>query len=151
MYQAGFGMIEIIAGVSILALSLAGIGAVAQRSLALSRQALQETQANFLLEEGAEVVRIFRDNAWVNISGLSTTTTYYLTYGSKWATSTSAVLVDGVFARTVHISDVYRDANDDIASSGTFDAGTRKITVALSWPNGFGTSTKSVEFYLADI
>lgn len=147
----GFGLIEIVVGVSILAVSLVGIGAVAQRSLALSRASLQETQANFLLEEGSEVVRFFRDTAWVNISGLSTTTTYYLTYGTKWATTTTLTKVDNVFTRSITVADVKRDVNDDIASSGTYDAGTKKISVTLSWPNGIATSTKTVQFYLTDI
>lgn len=140
-----------VVGISILSMSLVGIGAVAQRSLATSRQSLQETQANFLLEEGAEVMRFFRDQGFTNISGLSTTTTYYLTYGSSWATTTTANKVDGFFTRTITVADVKRDVNDDIASSGTTDVGTRKITVALSWPNSFATSTKTVQFYLTDI
>lgn len=147
----GFGLIEMVVGVSVLAISLVGIGAVAQRSLALSRQSLQETQANFLLEEGSEVVRFFRDTSWVNISGLSTTTAYYLSYSSRWATTTTASTIDGAFTRTVTLADVYRDGSDDIASSGTYDAGAKKITVTLSWLNGFGTSTKAVQFYLTDI
>ncbi|MBI2120992.1 MAG: hypothetical protein HYT94_05210 [Parcubacteria group bacterium] len=147
----GFGLIEMVVGVSVLAVSLVGIGAVAQRSLSLARQSLQETQANFLLEEGSEAVRFFRDTGWQNISGLSTTTTYYLAYGSAWATTTTANKVDNIFTRNFTVSDVKRDTNDDIASSGTYDAGTKKITVALSWSDGFGISTKAVQFYLTDI
>lgn len=147
----GFGLIEIVVGVSILAVSLVGIGTVAQRSLMLSRQALQETQANFLLEEGSEVVRFFRDTSWTNISNLSTTTTYYLTYGSAWATTTTPNKIDGIFTRSVTVTDVKRDVNDDIASSGTYDAGTKKINIALSWLNGIAVSNKTVQFYLTDI
>jgi prepilin-type N-terminal cleavage/methylation domain-containing protein len=149
----GFGLIEMVVGISILAISLVGIGAVAQRSLMLSRQSLQETQASFLLEEGSEVMRLFRDTAWVNIGGLSTTTTYYLTYGSAWATTTTANKIDGIFTRSVTVADVKRDGNgnDDIVSSGVYDPGTKKITVTLSWMNGFATSTKTAQFYLTDI
>lgn len=150
--RGGFGLIEIVVGISVLSVSLVGIGAVAQRSLALSRQSLQETQANFLLEEGSEVMRLFRDQGFANISGLSTTTTYYLNYSAgKWGTTTSSVVVDGTFTRTIRTEDVYRDGSDDIASSGTLDPGTKKITVALSWPNGFSASTKRVQFYLTDL
>lgn len=149
--SGGFGLIEMVVGVSILAISLVGIGAVAQRSLMLSRQSLQETQANFLLEEGSEVVRFFRDTNWTNISKLSTTTTYYLTYGSAWATTTVANKVDGIFTRSVTVADVKRNGSDDIASSGTYDAGTKKITATISWQNGLATSTKTVQFYLTDI
>lgn len=140
-----------VVGISVLSISLVGVGAVAQRSLVLSRQSLQETQANFLLEEGSEVVRSFRDGGWVNISNLSTTTTYYLAYGSTWATTTTASTIDNIFTRTITVSDVKRDVNDDIAASGTSDSGTKKISVALSWSNGIATSTKTVQFYLTDI
>lgn len=149
--NTGFGLIEIVVGVSVLGISLVGIGAVAQRSVAISRQSLQETQANFLLEEGSEVMRFFRDQSFTNISKLSTTTTYYLTYGSAWATTTMANKVDNFFTRSITVSDVKRDANDDIASSGTYDSGTKKINVTLSWPNGFASSMKTVQFYLTDI
>lgn len=149
--SGGFGLIEMVVGISVLSISLVGIGAVAQRSLALSRQSLQETQANFLLEEGSEVVRSFRDKGWVNIGNLSTTTTYYLTYGSTWATTTTASKIDNTFTRTITVSDVTRDVNDDIAASGTYDSGTKKITVTLSWVSGFATSTKTVQMYLTDI
>lgn len=151
LHRRGFGLIEIVVGVSILSIFLVGIGSVAQRSLLASRLSLQETKANFLLEEGSEVMRFFRDTAWVNIGGLSTTTTYYLAYGSGWATTTTANKVDGIFTRTIAVADVKRDANDDIASTGTYDAGTKKITVTISWQNGLATSTKSVQFYLTDI
>lgn len=150
--SGGFGLIEMVVGVAILAISLVGIGAVAQRSIALSRQSLQETQANFLLEEGAEVMRFFRDSGWVNISNLSTTTTYYLTYTSGWATTTTPAQIDSIFTRSINVSDTKRDnSTQDIASSGTYDSGTKKISVTLSWPNGFATSTKMVQFYLTDI
>jgi type II secretory pathway pseudopilin PulG len=151
--KKGFGLIEIVVGVSLLGAVLVAIGSVAQRSLVVARLSLQETQANFLLEEGTEVMRIFRDTSWVNISGLSTTTTYYLTYSSgDWATTTTLTKVDGLFTRTVNVSDVARDANDDIVKTGgTVDTGTKKITVRLDWPTGYGTTTKAVEFYLTDI
>ena len=57
-------------------------------------------QAGFLLEEGVEVVKFFRDTSWLNISGLTAGTFYYLQFdGTKWATTSSNIFVGGVFER----------------------------------------------------
>ncbi len=148
----GFGLIEIVVSVSVLSLSLVGIATVVQRSLVMSRLGLQGAQANFLLEEGSEVMRFFRDKSFANISKLGTTTTYYLTFASgAWATTTTANTIDGIFTRKITVSDVRRDVNDDIASTGTYDSSTKKLTVILSWSGGVASSTKNVQFYLSDI
>ncbi len=152
--QSGFGLLEIVLGVSILALVLIGAMSVAQNSLRLNRQAIRESQAGFLTAEGAEALRAFRDDSWTNISGLAAGTTYHLTWnGTRWATTTTGLYIDGIFWRTAVVSNVNRDANDDIVTSGgTLDSGTRKIRVETAWrASGTGTSTKAIELYLADI
>jgi len=149
----GFALIEVIVGVSILAFCLLGIISVGQGFLRLSFQSFQVAQANFLLEEGAEVARAFRDTSWTNISGLNTSgTKYYLNYsGGKWATTTTPIVIDNVFYRYITASSVYRDGNDDIKPSGTLDDGTRKITVTATWKTSMGTTTRTVMEYLTNI
>ena len=47
--------------------------------------------------------------------------------------------------RKITLSDVYRNANMDIVSSGgTLDGKTRLITVSVSWSTGGTTTTKSI-------
>jgi len=152
--KKGFLLVEVIVGVSILAFCLLGIISVGQGFLRLSFQSFQGTQANFLLEEGAEVTRAFRDMGWGNISGLTAGTKYYLTYsGGKWATSTAVSKIDHVFYRYVTVSNVNRDDTtaDIVASGGTLDTETRKVTVNVSWLSSMGTSTKTAMLYLTNI
>ena len=52
----GFMMVEILIVISIIVVSVLAALAVAQKSIYLSRQSLHQSQAAFLLEEGAEAV-----------------------------------------------------------------------------------------------
>jgi len=145
-------MIEIIVAISIITVSIMAAMTVAQKSIYVSRQALHSTQAAFLLEEGAESVRVFRDNSWNNISVLTPGTNYYPTFSSgTWTLSTEANTI-GIFTRTVNMSNVNRDnTTKDIAAIGTNDPGTKLITVTVSWKEGGTTVTKTLKFYIINI
>lgn len=149
----GFGLIEIVVGSAILTVSLIAISGYFQKALQLNQDSGKTVQASFLLEEGIEVVKFFRDTSWLNISGLTAGTYYFIQFdGTKWATTTSNVFVDNVFERKLIINNVSRDANDDIVSSGgTEDADTKKVTVSVSWPGRNGTTTKLISTYLTNI
>lgn len=149
----GFGLIEIIVGSAILTLSLLAVSTYFQKSLQFNQDNKKIVQASFLLEEGIEVVKFFRDTSWSNISGLTADTSYFLNFdGVKWATSTSNVFVDNLFERKLVINNVSRNANDDIVSSGgTNDADTKKVTLSVSWKGRVGTTTKSISTYLTNI
>ena len=142
-------MIEIIVAVSIITVSILAAMAVTQKSVYVSRQAYHATQAAFLLEEGAEAVRIIRDNAWSNISSLTVGTNYYPTWaGGTWTLSQTANTVV-IFTRTVTLASVNRDdTTKDIASAGTNDPGTKLVTVTVSWIEGGTTINKTLQFYI---
>ncbi|MEK7139894.1 MAG: hypothetical protein AAB805_01060 [Patescibacteria group bacterium] len=148
----GFGVVEIVIGSALISLALIGLIASFQASLVASREAGRKLTATFLAEEGMEAARLMRDRSWTNISGLSTTTTYYLTFtGGTWATTTVSSQIFGTYYRTVRVSDVYRNGSQDIAASGTGDARTKKITADVSWQKRGATTTVSLSSYLADI
>lgn len=149
----GFGLIEIVIGSTILTISLIAISTYFQKSLQLSQDSGKIVQASFLLEEGVEAAKFFRDTSWQNISGLTAGASYFLQFdGTKWATTSSNIFVDGVFERKLVIDNVARDANDDIVSSGgTNDADTKKATVSVSWLGRNGTTTKSISTYITNI
>jgi len=148
----GFLLIEAIVASSIISISVIAAMQVSQKSIVVSRQAFHTAQAGFLLEEGAEAVRILRDNVWTNISGLTNGTSYYPTFsGSTWTLSTTPNTV-GVFTRTVSIASVNRDnTTQDISSSGTNDPRTKLVTVTVSWAERGTTITKTLQFYITDI
>ncbi len=109
-------------------------------------------QAAYLLEEGLEVLGYMRDTSWVNISRLSTTTTYYLTWsGTTWATTTVPQYVDNEFLRSISVTDIKRDASDDISNSGTYDPNAKQITATVSYYQGHATTTKSISTILTNL
>ncbi len=153
--KKGFTLLEILVGVSIITSSFMGILTVFDRLTKASRQMVELNQANFLLEEGLEVARIWRDNSWTNLSNWPDGTEYYLTWmGSGWATSTVNTFLDNKFERKVEVSAVSRDGSDDIippgGGGGTDDPGTKLVTMSVAWWNGVATTTKSASTYLTD-
>lgn len=149
----GFGLIEIIIGSAILTVSLVATSTYFQKTLQLNQDSGKTVQASFLLEEGIEAVKFFRDSSWTNISGLTAGTYYFLQFdGTKWATTSSNIFVDNAFERKFVLNNVSRDANDDIvASGGTNDPETKKVTVSVSWLGRNGTTTKTISTYITNI
>lgn len=148
----GFLMVEVVIATAIILISVLVAVNVASKSISSSKQAIHATEATFLLEEGAEAVRIARDNAWTNISGLNINTDYYPTFsGGTWTLSPAPNTV-GIFTRTVRIESVKRDAStNDISANGVDDPGTKLVTVNVSWSEGGVTISKTLSFYLSNI
>lgn len=144
--------VEILVAISIITASVLAMMAVSQKSVFITRQSFHSTQAAFLLEEGAEAVRIFRDNAWSNISSLTPSTDYYPAFsGGTWVLNSTPNTV-GIFTRTVSVSNVNRDdTSKDIAEIGTNDADTKLVTITVSWPEGGVTISKTLQFYIMNI
>lgn len=151
--KKGLALVEILIGSAIISVGILAVISSYNTYLnyALSNQ--KNIQAAYLLEEGMEVMRFMRDKGWTNnISKLSTTTVYYLTFsGGSWATTTTKTYIDSEFERGITITDVKRDANDDIASSGTYDPNTKKVTATVSYWQGHATTTKTLSTYIANI
>lgn len=152
--KSGFSLVEVVVASAIISIITFSIVSAGQKGLVLSQRAMHQTQASYLLEEGAEAVKTIRDTSWATISALTVGTTYYLAFNTStntWSLSTTNNTIDGFFTRKIQFADVYRDVNDDIASTGTLDSRTKKVDVTLSWPSDGGTVTKNLSFYIADI
>lgn len=153
----GFTLVEILIGCAIITTMIFALMVSAQKGINLSDKALKQTQANMLLEEGAEAVRSIRDASWTTISNLTLNTDYYLSYNTStnvWSLSTTpSATIDSIFTRKVLISQVLRDATtDDIASTGNLDSRTKKVTITVSWVDSDGTTlSKDLPFYISDI
>ena len=149
--KSGFALVEILVACTIISVALIALITSVQAATELSRRSVENIQVSFLLEEGAEVTKIIRDNGWSGISSLTIGTTYYPTFSSNtWSLSTTSNTV-GIFTRSVIFDNVYRDVNDDIASSGTLDTGMRKVTETITWNNEKGVQTKTLTFYIGDL
>src|SRR5690606_19788372 len=131
--KTGFSTVEILIASAVISVSMFALLSVGQKSVELSRVALDSVRASFLLEEGAEVVKIIRSDDWNNILDLEEDTDYYFVYsGGVWSFSETPNSIES-FTRKVFFEDVYRDNNDDIASSGFLDSLTKRVTVSVSW------------------
>lgn len=152
-FNSGFGVVEILVAAVIVSIVLVGLHSAAAQSLRLIQQSTQRTQASFLLEETIEVLRSRRDAGWAaSLGTLSSGTNYYLEFSAGvWNITTTNTLVDGLFERKFVLENVNRDGADDIAVSGSPDAGTKKVTTTVSWNTPTGTITQSVSTYITDM
>jgi Tfp pilus assembly protein PilV len=157
--KKGFLTVEILIVASIMTISFLAITTVAQKSIQISHQSLHVLQASFLLEEGAEAVRILRDNAWSNINNGN--------YGLSFETPTTACPAPtcptwkflgnseaiGSFTRKVNIADVNRDntSYNIVTVGGANDPNTKLITITVSWQESGQSIDKNVSFYLTNI
>lgn len=143
--------IELLIATAVIAVALVAATLSAGGAISASRQTLHQTQGAYLLEEGAEAVKIIRNEAWSNISNFTNGTDYYLSFsGTVWSLGTTPN-TEGIFTRVINFEEVERDINDDIVSSGgTVDTGTRYVNVEVSWNEGDQTKTKNLEFYITD-
>ncbi len=146
----GFGLVEVVVGVSVALIVFFSVGQVSLLALKASEEKENRLRALNLAEEGIEAVRNLRDAGWSsNIANLNFGSKYYVaTSSSGWIlTSTNPGLIDGKFKRYVVMDSVSRDANDDITESGgTDDPGTKKVTSVVSW----GGSSKKSSIYFED-
>lgn len=154
---AGFGVVEVLVAATIISTVIFSLFNVFVLATRLSEEAGNKIKANFLAEEGLEVVRYLRDASWqANLSNLNAGTNYYLAFdniASRWGIGmTNPGSVDGVFTRTVTAGNVSRDSNDNIVTSGgTNDPNTKKINVQISWLVHGATASTTLSTYLADI
>ena len=82
---------------------------------------------------------------------LSNGVDYYLAFtGTSWQATLTPTYV-GMFDRRIRLAEVYRDAEDDIAASGTLDPNTRLVSSTVSWLEHGATSTKVVSTYITNM
>ena len=152
-YKRGFGLVEMVIAISIVAGFIVILAGVNTLYLKISYSQSSKIQAAFLAEEGIEVMRYLRDKSWSsNVGAMLPNTDYFITFsGTDWATTT-ALTYFGIFDRRIQLQAVSRDANDDIVSvGGALDPNTRLITSTVSWPERGATSTKTVSAYITNL
>jgi len=151
--KKGFTIIEVVLAAALLSSFFMSIALYYVRALHVTEQTTHYIQSSFILEEGIEALKGQRDLGWsANIASLANGTTYYLYWsGTNWTTTTTPYKIENYYDRSFVLSAVNRDASDNISSSGTLDTGIRKITMTVSWYGKSGTTTRSVEAYIANL
>ena len=143
----GFIFLEIIiavALVSIVFIALLGIGFSSMNILTSLQKA---SQADALMKEEFEAIRIFRDGStWASTLGslsVGSANPYYLmqdnsTNPPSWVSQTGSEVI-GIFTRQVVFDKVSRDPAtnhiEGVYNASHDDPDTRKATVTISWPN----------------
>ncbi len=150
--RRGTGLIEVMVAASIVTLLVVGITSMYGLVIRSSREAIRGTQSSLLLEEGLEAVRVIRDASWSAVDNASIGTSYTLVWtGTTWSLGATPVLIDGTFDRRVVFGNVYRDAGDDIAASGTLDPQTLRVDVTVSWNTGVATTSRTISTYIGNL
>lgn len=138
----GFLIIEILVAIAVLGTALAAISGLAVFSLKNSRLISKTAQANALAQEAIEQVRNFRDQTFWQTNGLGVldvNTDYHMektpATPPQWIFAAGSETA-GQFTRKIVLTNVYRDADDNIAAAGVEDQNTRKTTATVSWLEG---------------
>lgn len=152
----GMSIFEVLIAAAIILMVLGGIVTIYNRFVPAFAATTDTLRAGYLVEEGLEAVHLLRDSAWsLSFTTFSTSTTYYLSYSTTtdmWLVGTTEVVTLDRFFRTMTVADVFRDSiTSDIATSGVFDAGTKKVTIAVSWDNRGATTTKQASAYISNL
>lgn len=127
----GQSLVEIILAIGLAGIILPGLitGLVASRGGKVQQE--KRVDAVSFLKEAQEAVRSVRESGWASIA---TNGTFHPTLSSnRWVLSAGSETVNGL-TRSIVISDVYRDDEGSIATSGgTLDPSTKQIVLTVSW------------------
>lgn len=138
--NSGFLLIEVIIAIALVSIVFISLSSIQFTLLNISKSIEKETKADFLVKEGFEALRSFRDQvAWdtnTAIKGLgnvSVEVPYHLVSSSgQWSLVSGVETID-IYNRQVVFSNAYRDGNGDFSDSGNPDDNAKKITVTVSW------------------
>lgn len=143
--RSGQSLIEILIAIGLTAIILPGLltGFVASREG--KAQEAQRLQAVALLRETEEAVRSARNNSWANIP--SEGTYHPVVSGNSWILSPGAETI-GSHTRTVTISNVQRNTNGEIVTSGGIvDPSTKSIDSTVTWSAPISSSVSSTNLF----
>lgn len=161
--QNGYGLIEIIVVTTIVIMVFLGVSECLNSFLKIALQNTNATEALFLARSSLEQARAVRDEGnegegdfdWVNIPGLVPGDPYYFeTNGAspaKWVAQ-PGTKSEGKYTIWITTSEVRRDGNHDIVSSGGVgtDSNTLKITSNVSWSTASGAKQINLFEYLTN-
>lgn len=145
-------MIEVLVSVFVVTVIIIFVLGSVYDTVSVTKRSLERTQAAFLLEESAEVLRYMRSTSWTNISNLTTGMTYGIVWdGTSWSIAPGAQ-IEGNFSRSFVCNTVARDATTDaiVTTGGVNDEGTRRCDISVSWAVPTGTRQETLSLYITN-
>ena len=150
--RSGQSFIELLVAIAVGAIFIVGVAMIIAPSLNESGQAAKIQVAATNAQSLMGNVRTWSEGRWQNILSLATGSTYqyYLITSSSPYTATtgieSIVTATTTYTRYFYLSDVYRDTNGNVTSSGTvYDPSTKQISVVYGWTGG---KTSTIAAYI---
>jgi fibronectin type III domain protein len=136
--KKGQSILEIIVAIGIITLVVPSIVVLYLGAGSSNLRDTEKLQADMYLQEAFEAVRSIRDNDFADLAN----GTHGLSSAGGWSFSGSSDVI-GQFARSVTVGEVRRDSSCTIvASGGTVDSNSKKVTVAVDWDLEAGNSVQ---------
>lgn len=131
-FNSGFLALEAILAAALFVIFSSGAIAILLQGFDANRLGSEETIANQYASEGIEATRSIKNQAYSNL--IDTTGTGASRSASNVWSFSGTNNTFSKYTRVITISDVLRDSNGNIvASGGSFDPNTKKVTSTVSW------------------
>ncbi len=128
--KLGFSVVEVTLAVALFAIFGVGVVVAVISNLSLNQSGQEQTIASQYASEGVEAIRSIKNQ---NFSALTNGNWGIVQSGGVWTLSGANNTWDK-YTRVINISSVQRDVSGNIvASGGTVDPDTKKVTVTVSW------------------
>lgn len=157
----GFGLIEVVIAVAIIAVAVAFLFNVAVLALRISDDANQRIIAANLLEEGYEIVRNVRDDLvedgdWNDVEVVfppGGTTRCFDVVGGTYdisGASNCALTSHPDFTRTINVAQALRNESNELDQTpgGSTESEALFFTITVAWDDG--DSSEELKFYLTN-
>lgn len=146
--KKAFTLVEVVLAIAIFTLFASAVVLVSVDTINRDTKVELENEALSYAQEGLEAARAIRsEDYWALITG-----DWGLDFtADTWSLAAAPESIDGFYERTLTIEDVYRDGSGNIASTGTLDPNTKKITSTVEWSwRGVIPYSVSLETYLTN-
>lgn len=132
--RKAFSVVEVMLAAALFSIFAVGGVALTVQGIEASRTAKEEAIATQFAAEGIEAVKSIKNQAYTNLATPSATGV--IRVGGVWTWGGSNNTFDK-YTRVINISSVQRDGSGNIvASGGTTDSDTKKVTSLVSWTVG---------------
>lgn len=154
-HQLGQSMVELLIAIGLAAVLLPAILTGLISAKEGKAQQVQKTQAVPLLTQAQEAVRSVREKSAIDKTWdtFATNGTYHpLRSGNAWTLAANAETINGVYTRSIVISDVYRNVSGAIVVlGGVIDPSTKRLVSTVSWNTPNPSSVSSTLFITRNI